>query len=64
MDFRCSEYKQFSLPPSLILCSMISHPLCWLHSPSVYALGVLGMAGTMDQVLLLHHGIVLHWHKF
>ena len=49
MDVRCSEFMQFSLPPSLllyVLCSMISHPLCWLYSPSVYAVGVLVMVGT------------------
>ena len=61
MDVRCSEYKQFSLPLSLILlCSMFydftSHPL----SVSVCCVYV-GDGG--DQVLLQHHGIVLHWHN-
>ena len=61
MDVRCSEYKQFSLPLSLILlCSMFydftSHPL----SVSVCC-GCAGDGG--DQVLLQHHGIVLHWHN-
>ena len=57
----CSEYKQFSLPLSLtLLCSMFydftSHPL----SVSVCCVYV-GDGG--DQVLLQHHGIVLHWHN-